>query len=203
MSKPVVLIPMQNPPENYLYALKLVGIDFKCCFSPKNLESFAGLLLTGGGDVLSSFYNCNIDCRSVNVLRDVNEFKILDYFIKRNIPILGICRGMQLINVYLGGTLKNVYKHQSPTGQDVFHPISSTCNLFKDLPMVNSNHHQCVDVLFDGAKDVAFANDNTPEGFLFKNVLAVQYHPERMSSKAIDVIYGKFANLIDDYLKLL
>ena len=202
MNKPIVLIPMQNPSPNYLNALKQVGLDYQCNFSPTRLENYSGLLLTGGGDFLSAFYNGKTNCRYVNVLRDVTEFKILDYFFKRNAPILGICRGMQIINVYLGGNLKNVCNHQSKTEQDVFHPIKSTCDLFNNFPMVNSNHHQCVDKLFDFAKDLAFAVDGTIEAFLHKNVIAVQFHPERMDDKAIEIIYGKFASLINDYLKL-
>ena len=54
MSKPIVLIPTQNPSPNYLNALKLVGLDYQRNFSPSRLDDFSGLLLTGGGDFLSS-----------------------------------------------------------------------------------------------------------------------------------------------------
>ena len=196
MRKPIVLIPLENPPENYVYALKLVGIDCDCNFSPKSLEKYSGLLLSGGGDILSSFYNHKIDCKNVNVLRDVNEFKILDYFYTNNLPILGICRGMQMINVYLGGRLKNVANHQSKTGDDVYHEVKSSCKIFNDLSLVNSNHRQCVDTISPFAQEVLTSNDGTIEGFAFKNVLAVQFHPERMDAKTINLIYGEFANLL-------
>ncbi|MBR2385502.1 MAG: gamma-glutamyl-gamma-aminobutyrate hydrolase family protein [Clostridia bacterium] len=203
MKKPTVLIPMQNPPENYLFALKLVGIDYICDFSPKNLQDFYGLLLTGGGDFLSSFYKRNVDCHKVNVLRDVNEFKILDYFFKRNAPILGVCRGMQIINLYLGGDLKTTDGHQSTNGEDVYHPIFSSSSFLDGLHTVNSNHRQCVNKLSPLAKEICLSNDGIVEGFSFKNVLAVQFHPERIDAKSISLVYGKFANLVNDYFKLL
>ncbi len=199
MNKPVILIPQENPPKNYVYALNLADLAYEHTFSPKNLEKYSGLLLTGGGDFLSIFYNCSVACKNVNILRDVNEFKILDYFYKNNLPILGICRGMQIINVYLGGNLKNVDCHQSKTGDDVFHPTFSSCKFFSNLNSVNSNHRQCVDKLNPLATDVLTSNDGVIEGFLTKNVIAVQFHPERMSEKAISIIYGEFAKLAYNY----
>ena len=199
MNKPLILIPQENPPENYVYALNLVGLDCENTFSPKNLEKYSGLLLTGGGDFLSLFYNLNTVCKNVNILRDVSEFKILDYFLSNNLPILGICRGMQIINVYLGGNLKNVEDHQSETGDDVFHPTFSTCKFFCSLNRVNSNHRQSVDKLNSFATDILTSNDGVIEGFLTKNVIAVQFHPERMSAKAISLIYGEFSKLAYNY----
>ena len=199
MSKPIILIPQENPPKNYVRALNLIGLEYECTFSPQNIKRYSGLLLTGGGDFLSLFYNSNTVCKNVNVIRDVNEFKILDYFYNNNIPILGVCRGMQIINVYLGGTLKNISNHQSKSLDDVFHPTTSSCKLFKSLSNVNSNHRQCVDILTPLATDLLTSNDGVVEGFLTKNVIAVQFHPERMGVKPINTIYGKFAQLAYNY----
>lgn len=199
MSNPIVLIPLENPPENYVYSLKLVGLDCECTFSPTSLEKYSGLLLTGGGDFLSSFYNSNATCKNVNVIRDENEFRILDHFAKKSIPILGVCRGMQIINLYLGGTLKNVNRHQSKAGNDVYHPVVSSCKFFNSLSSVNSCHLQCVDKLTHSATDVLTAKDGVVEGFLAENIIAVQFHPERMNAKAISIVYGGFAQLVKSY----
>lgn len=192
-----ILIPLANPPKSYVNALIKVGLEPSCSFSPKNLQDFAGLLLTGGGDVLSSFYNSHIPCQQVNFFRDFNEFFLVDYFFKLNKPILGICRGMQLINVYLGGTLKTVSCHSLFTG-DVSHPVIPPKNGFlSKLSQVNSNHVQAVDKLCPFSYDVMKSLDGVVEGFCFgKNIIAVQFHPERMNDFAINAIYGKFAQLV-------
>ena len=103
---------------------------------------------------------------------------------------------MQIINVYLGGNLKTIDGHQSKSGDDVFHPTFSTCKFFNSLNSVNSNHKQSVNVLNPFATDLLTSNDGAIEGFLAKNIIAVQFHPERMSAKAIGIVYGGFAKLV-------
>lgn len=200
--KPLVLIPVENPPKTYLCALEKVGLDFCTEFSSKSLSRYSGLLLTGGGDVLSAFYRSTVKCRNVNVLRDVNEFKILEYFFSKQIPILAVCRGMQLLNVFLGGSLKTVNRHQGEKKEDVFHSLSSSDGYLRGLVTVNSNHVQCIDKPCSIATDAVYSADNVLEAFsVNSNVLAVQFHPERMDDKAIFTVYGKFATLVNAYFK--
>ena len=201
--KPLILIPVSNPPKTYLSALNSVELDYVADFSHKNLDYFHGLLLTGGGDILPSFYGKNIDCHNVNPIRDVNEMKLFEYFFTKNAPVLGVCRGMQLINVCLGGTLKTVDGHQSKDGKDVRHSIKPSNGLFKSLNMVNSNHKQCVDKPCDLAENSIFSTDGILEGFTVKNTVAVQFHPERMDLTAINLIYGEFAKRVNSYFESL
>lgn len=199
--KPTVLIPSQKAPQNYVSAIKSVGLNCDLRFSTKDLSAYSGLLLTGGGDVLSNFYNGSCSCRKINVIRDVTEFKLLDYFLTNGIPVLGVCRGMQIINVFLGGSLKNVPHHQSENGEDVYHSIFSESSVFNTLDKVNSNHRQCVDKLCPNARDLLFASDGIIEGFALDNVIAVQFHPERMSPEAIKAVYGEFSKLVYSYFE--
>jgi putative glutamine amidotransferase len=196
-----ILIPLNNPPKTYLKALRLVGLEPICKFNPQNLDEFSGLLLTGGGDILPSLYKkFNLKYFNVNPIRDVNELNILDVFYKRNLPILGVCRGLQLINVYFGGTLKNVDGHLGVSGYCLKHEIISPPNGFlKRMIKVNSFHHQAVDTLCESAENVCFSTDNVIEGFsINEKIFAVQFHPERMGTSAILAVYGAFAKAVKD-----
>lgn len=196
-----VLIPLNNPPKTYLKALKLVGLEPICRFNPQNFDEFSGLLLTGGGDILPSLYQKpNIKSLNVNPIRDVNELNILDTFYKRDLPILGVCRGLQLINVYFGGTLKNVNGHLGLSGYSLKHEIIPDKQGFlKRIIKVNSFHRQAVDKLCDNAENISYSIDNQIEGFCInKKIFAVQFHPERMGSSAILAVYGAFAKAIND-----
>ena len=201
--KPLILIPVSKPPKTYLSALEAVGVNSICNFSPSELDKLSGLLLTGGGDILSSFYNCSISCNSVNVLRDATEINLFKYFFEKNAPVLAICRGMQMVNVCLGGTLKTVDGHQSPCKMDVDHNILPSNGIFKAFKETNSNHKQCIDKLCSQAENVIYSHDGVIEGFTVKNTIAVQFHPERMDLNAIHLIYGEFAKRVNLYFAKL
>ncbi|MBE5742726.1 MAG: hypothetical protein E7360_05395 [Clostridiales bacterium] len=193
-----VLIPQENPPISYLNALFEVGLTPVCAFSPSLLSRFSGLLLTGGGDVFPPFYNGDVFARNINIFRDLYEFEILDYFVKHNLPVLGVCRGLQIINLYFGGTLKNVDGHFCSNGDKVHAVNTVNSGFLKDLSLVNSSHRQAVDKLCKNAQDVCFSTDGTVEGFSINgNILAVQFHPERMDVYSRKKIYGKFYELIN------
>ena len=195
---PCVLIANENPPKTYLTALDLVGLSYDCNFSPKNLDKYSALVLIGGGDIIPQFYGKNIDFSGENIIRDLKEFTLLDYFYTKKLPILAICRGLQVVNVYLGGTLKNVTNHQSKDKKDVYHKVIPTKNGFlKNFVFVNSNHHQAVDVICDKAKDVLFSCDGEIEGFCVDDfIFATQFHPERMRLNACIYVFGKFASAV-------
>ncbi|MBQ7374115.1 MAG: gamma-glutamyl-gamma-aminobutyrate hydrolase family protein [Clostridia bacterium] len=199
-----ILIPQYNPPKTYLKALNLVGLDCDCKFNPPSFNEYKGLLLIGGGDVYPFFYGKKIEFSNANLPKDAIEFKAIDYFYRNGLPILGVCRGLQQLNVFFGGTLKSVNFHQGNSRLDAYHPLAPTENGFlKGLKRVNSNHRQCVDQLCKQAKDVCFSTDGTVEGFsIGDNILAVQFHPERMDISAIITVYGEFAKMVKAYAKI-
>lgn len=197
-NQPKILIPQYNPPKTYLSALDLVGLNYVCSSNTIDFDSFDGLLIPGGGDVYPFFYNRKIKFNNANLIKDATEFNAIEYFYGKRLPILGICRGLQLLNVYFGGTLKNTTRHQGPNKTDCFHNLIPPSNgVLKSLTRANSNHKQCVDKLCANARDVCYSCDGNVEGFtICDNVIAVQFHPERMGVSAILTVYGAFANAV-------
>ena len=202
--RPKILISRYNPPKSYLKALDFVGLDYDCAFDKNTTDEYDGLLLVGGGDIYPFFYGKRIEFSSANLLKDAVEFNLIEKFYNNRLPILGICRGLQLLNVYFGGTLKNVQFHQGNFKTDVHHDlISPKSGFLKNLTRANSNHRQCADNLCDNAHDVCFSSDGVVEGFtLDKNVFAVQFHPERMELSTLITVYGAFANAVNSYANL-
>lgn len=139
-----------------------------------------GLILCGGGDISPSFYNEeNTSAHNVDYNLDLYEFDLLKKYVALKKPVLGICRGMQIINVFFGGSLyQHIENHKSNDG-DIFHPIIYNNKEF----IVNSCHHQAVKNLGDSIIPTAFSLDGTIEAIKHKilPVYGVQFHPERMA----------------------
>ncbi len=195
-----ILVMSNRPPNTYLNALCTVGLDYECKFVPKDLSVYSGLLLTGGGDILPIIYNGETSAENINIIRDKVELDTLGYFADKKLPVLGICRGAQLINVFFGGKLSVTAGHLSPEG-DVFHRVETPCgNTFsQNIDMVNSAHRQHCKPIADKADILLVADDKTVEAFsVGSNILAVQFHPERLNKDAIIAVYGKFANIVNN-----
>jgi len=192
---------------NYYNAVKHFG------FKPIISENIAlsancsALILAGGGDIYPYFYGQNdYACTHKDLKRDICEFCLINNFYKNNKPILGICRGVQILNVYFGGTLiqdiKNRNLHYS-CNKDAYHTVYS--NALLPLKMqcykVNSAHHQAVLKLADCFDCTLLSSDGLVEGILHKSakILAVQFHPERMNYKSNSLsksIFKYFFSLI-------
>ena len=159
------------------------------------LEEIDGVLLTGGADVEPQRYG---DADEGNVCetfpgRDDAELAIIEAALRRRLPILAICRGMQLLNVYHGGTLVKDLPYPGHSLADrERHPvmIESGSALHRLVGThsgaVTSSHHQAVDKLGDGLTIVSRHEDGTVEAIEWTTpmrkpwLVAVQWHPERM-----------------------
>jgi putative glutamine amidotransferase len=182
------------------------------------MESLNGLLLTGGEDLDPAWYGADpspyLDPPSRD--RDLFELALFAVARERGLPVLGVCRGIQLINVALGGNLFQDLPSERPGG--VRHrpegardlrshrvrllPGSRAARaLGRDQVTVNSSHHQGIKQLGSGLLASAWSDDElieaveTPPGLPW--LLAVQWHPEEMHAEAQAPEHGLFAALVE------
>lgn len=157
-----------------------------------------GLLFTGGQDVEPSVYGETVLAKNVECCpeRDAMELLLLELALKRDIPVLGICRGIQLFNAALGGTLyqdipaqrpSEIIHSQKPPYHLPAHEIKILrrsplfCAIGKDRIGVNSYHHQAVKDLAPALRCMAVSEDGLVEAVVKPDqrfFWAVQWHPE-------------------------
>jgi putative glutamine amidotransferase len=170
------------------------------------VASVDGLLLTGGSDIALDFLKQAIPDPSVleqdvDPERDRWEFSAVDRALARGLPILSICKGMQLFNVALGGTLKlDIPGHKMPEQKDNDVQLLRTdTKAAHRFDKVNSSHHQAVDSLGQGLTVESWcANDDIIEQIRLRNypfALGVQYHPER--GQIYDSLFEDFFDRIN------
>ena len=156
---------------NYKAALSAVGLEAVVSADMEEAARCAALLLPGGGDIADRL--------------PPEEERVIAAFTAAEKPILGICRGLQALNVFFGGTLyAYIPDHQSPEG-DIVHAtraVGELAGLVGTEPLVNSNHHQAVHRLGAGLSVRQWAGDGVIEGICHTAlpILAVQWHPERL-----------------------
>lgn len=152
-----------------------------------------GLLLAGGGDIHPSRFGQPVQSEklSIDPVRDEEEQALFHAFFSRGKPILGICRGVQVVNVFLGGTLRQHIEGHSDCCHRV-RCIPRLAALAGAAPMVNSYHHQAVDIIASSLHAAAWAEDGTVEALLHETapLLGVQWHPERMVPPLCDDAAG-------------
>ena len=157
---------------------------------PVAMAEVDGLLLTGGPDIAPEFLHQEVPDPSVldtdaDPARDRWEFQATKEALDRQIPILAICKGLQVFNVALGGTLHlDIPGHDAPETEDQDVQLLRTDRAAAHrFEKVNSSHHQAIDRLADGCEVEAWcASDDIIEQMRLKNypfAVAVQYHPER------------------------
>ena len=165
-----------------------------------------GLLLTGGSDIAPEFLKQPVPDPSVlekdvEPARDRWEFAAVDQALALGLPILAICKGFQLLNVALGGTLKlDIPGHKSPEQKDHdVQSLRSQIGAAHRFDKVNSSHHQAVDSLGKGLEVEAWcAVDDIIEQARLRNypfALGVQYHPER--GKIYDSLFEDFFSRVE------
>jgi putative glutamine amidotransferase len=161
-----------------------------------NAFDIQGIILTGGNDISPKLYGKDLRaCRNVSDIRDRVESKLLQMAVDRKLPVLGICRGMQFINVFFGGSL--IQDIQSKVGNTVNHVGAPHINKITNSSIgqilgvteftVNSFHNQGVVInslastidIFTVSRD-----DGLVEGIFHPiyPILGIQWHPERPGS---------------------
>jgi len=162
-----------------------------------------GIILSGGADVHPSYYNrpdyiAQYNLSDFDKERDEFEFSVLKVVTENHISLLGICRGLQIANVFFKGTLipdlpsSGKFGHASPDNKkDTIHRIGlfTDTRIFsiikEEKGIINSHHHQAADSVGDGLRVTAYSEDGVVEGIeKIDNkdgfLTLVQWHPERM-----------------------
>nr|MDQ3958530.1 gamma-glutamyl-gamma-aminobutyrate hydrolase family protein [Actinomycetota bacterium] len=170
-------------------------------YDASGLDDATALLLPGGGDIDPEWYGCERHPRThgVSHRRDRFELTLLEAALERDLPILAICHGMQLLNVLLGGTLD---QHLADQPQRLQHdrdmPRAEPAHKIRikersalarvvggAVTDVNSHHHQGLERIGEGLEEIAWAEDGVLEAVVSSRhswVLAVQWHPEAMAA---------------------
>ncbi len=193
----------------YLDWLDSANID--CIILDYKINNFdeikrcSSLLLTGGDDIFPELYNDWEDGKDRSAYkpeRDGFEFKLLDYALEKGLPVLGICRGMQLINCRLSGNLISDIESTRKTNHtkiddnhDRIHEVKlDSDSLILEIigigrGKVSSSHHQALDRLGEGLIATARADDGIIEAIEWEDksskpfLLGIQWHPERMKEQ--------------------
>lgn len=167
------------------------------------LSKASGIVIGGGEDIHPNLYGkpeAIEICGKIDNYRDSIELVLIAKAREKKIPLFGICRGLQIINVQYGGTLisdipseKQTKINHSQPGIDSVHWIlaSKETGMMKNIGesklMVNSSHHQCINKLAKPLKAIAYSEDGIVEAIETKEtksgfVCAIQWHPERLNN---------------------
>ena len=173
------------------------------------LSGADGLLLLGGEDVAPDRYGeADRRCERINPQRDAFELALLRSALRKNLPILGICRGVQVLAVALGGTLyqdlsaelprgRSRVIHRGPRHTDSRHRVAIEKDtalarlIGRDRALVNSHHHQAVRALPPGMRVTARSADGMIEAIEHPGkrfVVGIQWHPERWPHESSEAI---------------
>ena len=206
---PIILISKNSTGRYSEWLVKMdTSIIFIDMYSVKNQDSMNyflnkanGIIISGGEDVHPSLYGKVSEinrCGTIDTYRDSLEIKMIKFALQNNIPLLGICRGLQIMNVAQNGSLiidiptdigsQKLHRNNGKTYHTVF--LDTASYLYSitkiDSGEVYSNHHQAIARLAETFKISSFAKDKVIESIELQDttthqfVLAVQWHPEMM-----------------------
>ncbi|MBC8265566.1 MAG: gamma-glutamyl-gamma-aminobutyrate hydrolase family protein [Flavobacteriales bacterium] len=193
--------------ENYVKWMEDENTIILDAYTIENTDSILklvdGIILTGGEDINPLEYNdtTNIKvCGDFDLSRDTLERKLFDFAFENKIPLIGVCRGMQMMNVASGGTLYGdipteigtevIHRNNGEVNHEIV--MVDTCSfifpLETDTIMVNSWHHQGLKIMPNHLRVIARSFDGLPEAVVMNKdqhpfMIAVQFHPERLGKE--------------------
>lgn len=214
--KVAIICRMENYKEDYPFNIRyILDESYKKIFdelnvmvipviSENNLEDIAtlcdALILPGSAVGVDPKYYNDIPFPGKKYKYDEYKLdkKIIDLFVKYNKPILGICGGLQTLNVYFGGDLnQNISNHKLYDGR--MHKVKISQNSFlnkvyqQEMIEVNSYHRQAIRKLAPNFKITAVSEDGIIEAIEDGNIIGVQYHPEKLNN----------INFFKEFIKLI
>ena len=179
---------------NYIAAVEAAGGRGAARYLPEPDLAYDGLLLAGGGDADPGLFGqTDRGSRGIDLARDRAELALLDAFLGAGKPVLAVCRGHQVVNVWLGGELiQDLDPALAPFHgggeEDRVHPVravegSLLRRLYGPVFPVNSSHHQALGRLGKGLTATAWSEGGVVEAAEHESLplISVQFHPERMT----------------------
>lgn len=170
---PITLLPVESP----------AGTNWD-----ERLASIDGILMPGGGDIDPACFGAtevHPEVYGVDSVQDATDISLIRWAVERDFPLLAICRGFQVLNVALGGTLE---QHFEQPHRHQLHDVQvlsahALIGVASDSVKVSCHHHQRIARLADGLHAVAHAADGTIEAAVGgPQLVAVQWHPEDIAS---------------------
>lgn len=195
--------------EKYVSSLPATPIT---TLSPTALSTCDALLLPGGGDITPAFFGeHNEGSSNIDTELDILQFQAVDHALRLSMPILGICKGMQVINVAFGGTIiqdlptSSIHRY---TDADQYHDtvISKSSCLFEYYgrnALINSAHHQGIKRLGNGLFPIQWCpEDGCVEAILHETlpILGLQWHPERLDAAQTSVSGAPVLSLLASWI---
>ena len=199
------------PRNHELYLAALADAGGKAVFIDPDtsiieaITHYSGFLIPGGRDIDPSVYNekCIPGLELEDEERVRFDLRLFEAATDKEKPVLGICYGMQLVNVAMGGTLYQNIGHDAMEHRVGIHDLEVGENPFIEPGKyeVNSSHHQAVKKTGKGLNAFAFSPDGIIEAFCsldHRFHLGVQWHPERMSNRISKAVFSSFVEACND-----
>lgn len=191
----IAILGKKKDTSNYESFLLQNNLTPVTTLNPKEVLSCRGLILPGGGDITPAFFGeRDRGSRNIDTELDILQLQALELCIRYGLPVLGICKGMQLINVAFGGSILQdmpASHFHLMQGTDLYHttriePDTLLFSLYGEEAIVNSAHHQCLNNTGSGLRIIQqCSDDNCPEAIIHESlpILGLQWHPERLDPR--------------------
>lgn len=191
----IAIVGKKTETKNYIEYVKGLNLEPCVTLTPGELTGCDALLLPGGGDITPAFFGeQNKGSKNIDTELDILQLQALEFAVKKKLPVLGICKGLQVINVGLGGSIiqdmptADIHKY---TDGDQYHPTVITegswlYGLYGAGCIVNSAHHQSIGRLGNGLQAVQFCPDDGCIEAVTHNtlpIIGIQWHPERIDEQ--------------------
>ncbi len=208
----IAIIGRKKDTKNYVRYVASIPAMPVVTLSSGEYASCDAIILPGGGDITPAFFGeRNVASVNIDTELDILQFQALDYAIKHRLPVMGICKGMQVINVAFGGSiiqdLPTAQNHRYQ-GKDQYHTTTiqeGSClyRLYGKTALVNSAHHQAVGHIGTGLLPIQWCPlDNCVEAIIHESlpIIGLQWHPERLSTEQTPLTGAPLLSLFTSWI---